>query len=149
MLLGCVVKVAAKFLPFDDSKSRVQCVQFGNLDVLGILIGSFAIGKCGAAAEVVSLSEGFDMTTPGGRLQFGLFSSFAAFERELIRERVRAGLARAKSLGHLPGRKRQSLDLPAVRTRMANGESLRKVAASLGISAALLSRRLKESHRGL
>jgi len=92
----------------------------------------------------VSVSEGFDMTTPGGRLQFGLFSSFAAFERELIRERVRAGLARAKSLGHVPGRKRQNLDLDSARTRMRTGESLRAVARSFAISPALLSRRLRE-----
>jgi putative DNA-invertase from lambdoid prophage Rac len=92
----------------------------------------------------VSLAEGFDMTTASGRLQFGLFSAFAAFERELIRERVRAGLARARSQGHLPGRKRQSLDFATIRSRMAAGESLRRVARSFSVSPALLSRRLRE-----
>jgi len=55
MLLGHAVKVSPKFLPFDDSEGRVQCVQFRNLDVLGILIGCFAVEECRAAADVVSL----------------------------------------------------------------------------------------------
>src|SRR6202040_2825800 len=72
MLFGHVVKVSAKFLPFDDSEGRVQSVQFGNLDVLGIFIGCFAIRKCYAAADVVSLIciAGRNRNDPSERIVF-------------------------------------------------------------------------------
>jgi DNA invertase Pin-like site-specific DNA recombinase len=93
----------------------------------------------------VSLSDNLDLTTPQGRLMFQIIGAMAEFERSLIVERVTAGMARARAKGHLPGRKRQPLDLVAVRARMTAGESLRTVAKSLGISPALLSKRLREN----
>ena len=49
--------------------------------------------------DFVSLHEGVDISTPNGRLVFGIFASIAEFERELIRDRVRSGLAAAKAKG--------------------------------------------------
>jgi DNA invertase Pin-like site-specific DNA recombinase len=43
--------------------------------------------------DFISLHEGVDTSTPNGRLIFGIFASIAEFERELIRDRVRSGLA--------------------------------------------------------
>jgi DNA invertase Pin-like site-specific DNA recombinase len=43
--------------------------------------------------EFVSIHEGVDTSTPNGRLVFGIFATIAEFERELIRERVRSGIA--------------------------------------------------------
>jgi DNA invertase Pin-like site-specific DNA recombinase len=100
------------------------------------------IGELGIA--FVSVTEGFDMTTAAGRMQFGIFSTFAEFERSLIVERVKSGLARAKSQGRVPGFKRQVLDLDGIRSRMAAGESMRACARSFAISPALLSKRLRE-----
>jgi DNA invertase Pin-like site-specific DNA recombinase len=93
----------------------------------------------------VSMTDSLDMTTPQGRLMFGIISSMTEFERSLIRERVKAGMRNAKAKGHLPGRKRMKLDLNGIRARIQGGESLRQVARSLGISPALLSKRLRVS----
>ena len=51
-----------------------------------------------------SLTEGFDIKTPAGRLMLTMISSMAEFERESIRERVTAGMAAAKRKGVLMGR---------------------------------------------
>ena len=48
---------------------------------------------------LVSLTEQIDTSTPGGRLIFHVFASLAQFEKELIRERTRAGLAAARARG--------------------------------------------------
>jgi DNA invertase Pin-like site-specific DNA recombinase len=53
-----------------------------------------------------SLQEAIDTSTPGGRLVFHLFGALAQFERELIRERTRAGLAAARARGRRGGRPR-------------------------------------------
>src|SRR5499425_2754739 len=47
----------------------------------------------------VSLTEALDLTTPAGRAMAGLLAVFAEFEREVLRERVRAGLAHARQNG--------------------------------------------------
>jgi putative DNA-invertase from lambdoid prophage Rac len=52
----------------------------------------------------VSLTEAFDLTTPAGRAMAGLLAVFAAFEREILGERVRAGLAHARQNGKRLGR---------------------------------------------
>jgi DNA invertase Pin-like site-specific DNA recombinase len=52
----------------------------------------------------VSLTEALDLTTPAGRAMAGLLSVFAEFEREILRERVRAGLAHARENGKRLGR---------------------------------------------
>jgi putative DNA-invertase from lambdoid prophage Rac len=52
----------------------------------------------------VSLTEALDLTTPAGRAMAGLLAVFAEFEREILRERVRAGLAQARQNGKKLGR---------------------------------------------
>jgi len=52
----------------------------------------------------VSLTEALDLTTPTGRAMAGLLAVFAEFEREILRERVRAGLAHARRNGKRLGR---------------------------------------------
>jgi DNA invertase Pin-like site-specific DNA recombinase len=54
----------------------------------------------------VSLSEAMDLTTPTGRAMTGMLAVFAEFEREILRERVRAGIAQARKEGRPHGRPR-------------------------------------------
>lgn len=58
-----------------------------------------------AKVGFISLKEGFDLTTPMGKAFFGMLGVFAEFERDVIAERIRAGLRNAKAKGHLPGPK--------------------------------------------
>ena len=57
-------------------------------------------------ADLKSLSESIDTTTPGGKLIFHIFAALAEFERDLIRERTLAGLAAARARGRRGGRPR-------------------------------------------
>ena len=56
--------------------------------------------------EFISLNDNIDTTTIHGRLIFNIFASFAEFERELISERTKAGLAAARAKGRIGGRKK-------------------------------------------
>jgi DNA invertase Pin-like site-specific DNA recombinase len=91
----------------------------------------------------VSLRDGFDLSTPSGRLMFQIIGAMSEFERNLIRERVRAGMAHAKAKGRTLGRAKVHVDMVAVEARKAKGESLRAIARDLGVSAALLVKRSK------
>src|SRR5438477_7242237 len=60
-----------------------------------------------------SLTESIDTTTSNGRLIFNIFASLAEFERDLIRERTKAGLQAARARGRVGGRpKAQTLNTP-------------------------------------
>jgi DNA invertase Pin-like site-specific DNA recombinase len=84
--------------------------------------------------DFVSLHEGVDTSTPNGRLVFGIFASIAEFERELIRDRVKSGLALAKSKGKHLGRPRVSVDRPRIATLRKEGHSWAEICDSLGVS---------------
>src|SRR5512142_2254778 len=56
----------------------------------------------------VSLTEALDLTTPAGRAMAGLLAIFAEFEREILRERTRAGVAQARLNGKRLGRRSRS-----------------------------------------
>lgn len=93
--------------------------------------------------DFVSLNEACDTTTPQGKMLFTILGAVAEFERALICERVRAGLANARAKGRLPGPKPVALDLASVAARRERGESLRAIATSMGVSPALLVKRAK------
>jgi DNA invertase Pin-like site-specific DNA recombinase len=58
-----------------------------------------------AGGKFRSLTESIDTSGPAGRMMMQMLGSFAEFEREMIRERTRAGLREARTLGRVPGRK--------------------------------------------
>ena len=92
-----------------------------------------------------SLTEGFDTSTPGGRLIFHIFAALAEMERDLIRERTRAGLDAARVRGRKGGRQVKINDkkLAHARELLANREtSIGEVAATLGVDRSTLYRAL-------
>jgi putative DNA-invertase from lambdoid prophage Rac len=81
----------------------------------------------------VSLTEALDLATPAGRAMTGLLAVFAEFEREILRERVRAGLAHAQHNGKRLGR-------PP--TAALHADQVRKLYRD-GVSKAMIARRLQ------
>jgi DNA invertase Pin-like site-specific DNA recombinase len=82
--------------------------------------------------HIVITTLGIDLKTPGGRLVFGVMAQIAEFERELIRERVAAGMAEAKKRGKHVGRRhtlRPFQRAEAVRLHIEEGKSLAEIAA--------------------
>jgi putative DNA-invertase from lambdoid prophage Rac len=90
----------------------------------------------------VSLAEGIDATTPAGRLQMHILGAIAEFERERIRERVLAGLQRAKAQGKRLGRPRRRpavIDVP--------GGSVRTAAKVWGVSKSTAARWISQGRQ--
>jgi len=85
--------------------------------------------------DFVSLHEGVDTSTANGRLVFGIFASIAEFERELIRDRVKSGLANARAKGKRLGRPRKTVDAARIGRLRAAGVSWRKIARQMECSA--------------
>jgi len=92
--------------------------------------------------DFISLHEGVDTSTPNGRLVFGIFASIAEFERELIRDRVRSGLAAAKARGRRLGRPRVTVDAARIASLRAQGRSWREITRETGISKGSAQRAL-------
>lgn len=84
--------------------------------------------------DFVSLHEGVDTSTPNGRLVFGIFASIAEFERELIRDRVRSGIALAKSRGKRLGRARVIVDGSTIARLRQAGLSWAAICEETGLS---------------
>ena len=99
------------------ARSRI-CSTLQELDHLGV--------------GFVSLTEALDLTTPAGRAMAGLLAIFAEFEREILRERTKAGLAHARENGKRLGR-------PA--SAAAHATEIRKIYRA-GLSKSEIARRL-------
>ena len=94
-----------------------------------------AVGELLAAkVEFISVKEGFDLTTPMGKLLFGILAAFAEFERNVIAERTKDGLKKARGDGHRGGRKIDPVKGPSKTTRWR----LRIGARNLGLLVASL-----------
>ncbi len=87
-----------------------------------------------------SLTESINTTTPGGRLIFHVFGALGQFERDLIRERTKAGLSAAAARGRKGGRKQvvTADKLQRAREHIASGLNVREAAARLKISKTAL-----------
>ena len=98
--------------------------------------------------HIVITTLGVDLKTPGGRLVFGLMAQIAEFERELIRERVTAGMADAKKRGVHTGRRntlKPHQRSEAARLHLVEGKSLGEVAALFGCGRTVIFRAVQDA----
>jgi len=92
--------------------------------------------------DFVSVTEAVDTTTAAGKMVLTFLASVAEFELSLTRERVRAGLARARANGTRLGRPRVGFDVNSALTLKQNGLSWPQLARRVGVSSATLRRTL-------
>jgi putative DNA-invertase from lambdoid prophage Rac len=96
----------------------------------------------------VSLTEALDLTTPTGRAMAGLLSVFAEFEHEILRERIRAGIAEARSQGkHLGRPLTVGKQASQIRKLYRGGVSKAEIARRLDISRTSVRRILGERNQ--
>lgn len=92
-------------------------------------------------AQLVSITESIDTSTPAGRLYFNILGALGQMERELIQERVKAGLAAARRRGKVPGKPRVSEEkLELARRELSAGRTYPEVARILGVHPQTLYR---------
>lgn len=92
--------------------------------------------------EFRSITEGIDTSTPAGRFFFHIIAAMAEMERELIRERTRAGLDSARAKGLVGGRKKamDEKKVASAKTLLETGTPPKEVADMCGVSVATLYR---------
>ena len=113
-------------------------------DLIGFLSELHAVG-----VDLYLHQQGIDTTTPAGKAMFQMMGVFAEFERSMIQERVKSGLARAKKHGTKSGK---PLGRPKVNGKIekavlavrANGTGKRKIAKQLGIGVSTVNRIIAE-----
>lgn len=105
-----------------------------------------ALKTRGAGLKVLTgAGAAIDTTKPEGKFIFGLFAALAEFERELIRERTRAGMGAARRRGRHVGRPRKltAERLAHARQLVAEGKERAEVALLLGVGVSTLRRALR------
>jgi DNA invertase Pin-like site-specific DNA recombinase len=130
----------------DAKRRKLDAVLVWKLDRFGRslkhLVNSLAEFESLGVA-FISLKESLDLTTPAGRLMFGVIAAMAEFERDLIRERVKAGIAYRRSKGFHVGRKAIVLDAGRLATMRSEGFTIREIANQLACSPALVHKTLQ------
>lgn len=98
-----------------------------------------------AGVRILSHQESWlDTSGPVSELITAIFSWIGQFERQRIRERIMAGLERAKGQGKQLGRPRKTIDMEKLNALRAEGKSIRMIAQHLGIPRTTLSGYLSE-----
>jgi DNA invertase Pin-like site-specific DNA recombinase len=128
-----------------DARCEIDLVAAWSVDRLGRSLQDL-LGFLGELhAKNVDLylhQQGLDTSTPAGKALFQMMGVFAEFERAMIRERVRAGLERAKAQGKKLGRRRNEDPnrIAEVRRLRAKGTGIGKVAKTLGVGVSFIQR---------
>ncbi len=161
-------KVVGEFIDrgVSGAKGRAQRPQFDKLCQAATrreidLIMSWSVDRLGRSLQhlVTFLAEihakgvdlylhqqGVDTSTPAGKALFQMCGVFAEFERSMIQERVKAGLARARAQGKTLGRPRVAASIERkVRTHRTKGMGIKAIAKKLGIGTGTVQRIVKEA----
>ena len=120
----------------DATRRRFDIVMAWSVDRLGRSLQdlvAFLAEIHGAKVDLYLQQQGIDTTTPAGRALFQMWGVFAEFERSMIRERVNAGLARAKAKGVKLGRKRIEASKERAIVRLLQSKGIRKVVREVGV----------------
>jgi len=128
----------------DAARRQFDMVMAWSVDRLGRSLQDL-VGLSDIHALKIDLylhQQGIDTTTPAGKAMFQMMGVFAEFERAMIQERVRAGLARAKDEGKTLGRPRIDADLEtAIRKALKKGDKgMRKIAVDHGVATGTVQR---------
>ncbi len=95
----------------------------------------------GKRVDLYLHQQGIDTTTPAGKAMFQMMGVFAEFERAMIQERVRAGLARAVAQGVTLGRPKVAPEVEAqIKAALKDGTGIRKVAREIGVGTGTVQR---------
>jgi putative DNA-invertase from lambdoid prophage Rac len=135
-------------LMLDAKQRKIDTVLVWKLDRFGRSLKHLvnALAELEAVGVAfVSLRDAFDLTTPAGRLMFGVVAAMAEFERDLIRERVKAGIANARSKGRAIGRRAVVIDHAKLTAMRSEGQTIREIASTLGCSRSLVHKTLQVS----
>lgn len=135
-------------LMLDAKQRKIDCVLVWKLDRFGRSLKHLvnALAELEAVGVAfVSLRDAFDLTTPAGRLMFGVVAAMAEFERDLIKERVKAGIANARAKGRRVGRQPIAIDRARLVAMRSQGCTIRSIAQTLGCSRSLVHKTLAVS----
>jgi DNA invertase Pin-like site-specific DNA recombinase len=114
-------------------------------DLLAILQGLQEKG-----VDLFLHQQGLDTSTTAGRAMFQMLGVFAEFERGIIRERVNAGLARARANGVRLGRRRVKLSVEAQIVELrAKGDGILKIGRKLGVGTSVVQRVIRGTPKTL
>jgi DNA invertase Pin-like site-specific DNA recombinase len=128
----------------DAMRGRFDVVMVWAMDRLGRSLADLIDTLRALEAAKVDLyldQQAIDTTTPAGRMFFHITGAFAEFERDMIRSRVNAGLARARARGVKLGRPKVSAKVEsAIRARLAAGDGMLKIAKTLRVGSSVVQR---------
>lgn len=120
------------------SRREIDLVMAWSVDRLGRSLADLIafLGECGGTGVDLYLhQQGLDTSTPAGRAMFQMLGVFAEFERGMIRDRIRAGLARRRAQGLRVGRPRPAAGVVRRAQELRDGGmGVNRVAARVGLA---------------
>jgi len=128
----------------DAARRKFDIVGAWSVDRLGRSLQdltSFLSDIHGYGIDLYLHQQGIDTTTPAGKAMFQMLGVFAEFERSIIRDRVNAGLARARANGVILGRPQTKANIEeAIRATLTNGTGILKTAKIHGVGTSVVQR---------
>jgi DNA invertase Pin-like site-specific DNA recombinase len=109
------------------------------------LVGLIARILSGRSIQFISYQENMDTTSPLGRALFTIVASVAQLERDLIRERVIAGIRNAQAAGKQLGQAGSVVDREQILRLRAEGVSIDEIAAKVGVGYETVRKRLAQA----